>query len=183
MTDLLWPIFEFRYMPDLAGRHGVLRYNKGSWKADDGSNDLAFIWNKHAIAIQLPARRNVVWSWVDAHWEVADPRHARINGHPRHYALRDGATEWGNYWGREQHPNERAAMAAESMARDLWGEAYRITIDFAPAAAHMRLGLVRTREGHETVKLPEDASCFMCGDRFRPDKQYGIGRPFRMPIP
>lgn len=180
-AESLWPVLEFRYLETLAGRHPVFRYNDGLWTRDDGAYDLAFIWKRHAIAITLPARRNILWSWVDAHWETREPRHTDCN--PRHYALREGASGWGPGWERWRHPNERAAMEAEALAKKIWGEAYRVSIDFQPAAPDIRLGLVRDRESKEVVTLPESAVCFMCGDRFDPRKQYGIGSPFRQQIP
>jgi len=73
-------------------------------------------------------------------------------------------------------------MEAEVKAKALWGEAYRISIDFQPSAPHIRLGLVRERDSEQPVTIPENAVCFMCGDRFNPGKQYGIGSPFRTAI-
>src|SRR5690606_33850230 len=114
MATMLHPVYEFRPLPDAfptnfcRGKE-VFRYADGQWLPDDGEYDIAFVSGPFCLMVELPYQRNIIWSWLTGHWQANEPRHP--HGNPWHYMLREGETEWGGNWGRDNHPNRRAGDA------------------------------------------------------------------------
>jgi hypothetical protein len=162
---MLWPVYEFRPLPKIAANGDILRYNAGKWTPDDGEYDLAFIYNNICLMVELPYQKNIIWSWYDTHWGATEPRHPRRNAW--HYALREGATDWGGDWRSYAHPNRRAGDSGMNKAADLHGYANGRHIEFKPPSQHIMAGLVRERETGKLLTIPTDIHCCFCGDEYR----------------
>lgn len=165
IPSALWPVFEFRPLP--SQMHGtVLRYAKGEWLPDDGEWDIAFVsYGMGAplgLGVELPYQRNIIWSGLTSHWAAQNHKHPGSN--PWHYMLRDGETQWGGVWGRDQHLNERAMRAAMGKCCAIngcangWGPAFR---DGNP---WIEAGMVRERDTKRIVRPPERRQCMYCDD-------------------
>jgi hypothetical protein len=161
--QLLWPVYEFRPLPGFFVGP-VRRYADGAWIEDDGEHDLAFINESGApvcLYVCLPYRKNIICSWTTGHWSAFDPAHP--NGNAWHYALRDGEKDWGDGWGRDSHPNERAGRAGMDK---LVGErrcANGRHVEFHANDKHIAAGLMRERDTGNVFRFADDLTCMYCG--------------------
>lgn len=160
---MLHPVYEFRPLPSVL-RPGfeTYRFADGQWIEDDGEYDLAFVNHNVCWMVDLPYQRNIVWSWIDGHWTGNEPRHPRMN--PWHYMLRDGETEWGGPWDRDQHPNVAAGRSGMSWACAKYRCANGRSVKFHLGDKHIAAGLVRERDGKCVLTFPPKLRCMYCGD-------------------
>lgn len=161
----MWPVYEFRLLPG-ALKGPVRRYAEGKWLEDDGETyDLAFIsgWGAPICKmIDPPYQRNIVWGWCTGGWRSLESRHPRAN--PWHYALRDGTTEWGGDWGRDQHPNHKAGRAGMQALVSEHRCANGDGIDVTRPGRHLLAGLLRERDTGIVLAPPPRPTCMYCGD-------------------
>lgn len=161
----VWPVFEFRPLPDQM-RGTVLRHNGGQWIADDGEHDVAFVcYGAGAplgLYVDLPFQRNIVWGGLTSHWSGANYDHPRAN--PWHYMLCEGATEWGGEWGKDWHPNAKAGRDAMNHCCAINSCANGRGPKFEHGDPYFSLGLVRVRETGAVVVPPPALTCMYCGE-------------------
>lgn len=161
----LWPVYEFRPR-ECHSRGTVLRYANGEWLPDDGEWDIAFVsfgmGAPLGLGVELPYQRNILWRGKDGHWTQPNHNHHRSN--PWHYMLREGETAWGGAWGKDMHPNSRAADAAMKKCCALNSCANGVGPQFEITDPYIVLGLVRDRETKEIVRVPTNFTCMYCGD-------------------
>lgn len=165
MSELLWPVMEFRPLPD-ALKGDLRRFADGAWVPDDGEYDLAFIsdfGSPLCLCIELPYQKNIVASWLTTPgaWQAFEPKHPR--GNPWHFMLREGTKKWGGDWGRFRHPNRLAGDSGMSKLSGERGCANGIHVEFRVGDKHMEAGLVRERDSKKIVALPEKLVCMYCG--------------------
>ncbi len=164
MKKLIWPVFEFRPLPN-SFRGEVHRFAGGEWIPDDGEYDLAFAavgWAENTcLYVSLPYQRNIICSWLTGHWtsHVAEHPH---DGNPWHYALRDGAHKWGGDWGRDRHPNTLAGDRGMSFVSSKRGCANGRHVEFRADDRHIAAGLLRDRETKEIFSFPDNMQCMYC---------------------
>lgn len=162
MNRMIWPVYEFRPLPDVF--HGeVIRYADGAWLPDDGEYDLAFAcpWDRKVLYVDLPYQRNIVLSWTTGHWSGYEAQHPR--GNAWHYALREGASEWGGGWNRDAHPNSKAGRNGMNHVCGMTGSAAGVGIEMQPTDKHILARLVRERDSKQVLTLPLDRLCMYCG--------------------
>jgi len=163
----LWPMLEFRPLPELL-RGIVVRYAEGAWLPDDGEYDLSFIAYgagvPRGIYIDLPYQRNIIWSGLTSHWSAKNYEHPRCN--PWHYLLREGASDWGGDWGHDSHPNYRAGRAAMSECCRRNRCANGTGPKFEDGDKHILAGLVRERETKRIITPPAHRVCMFCGGKW-----------------
>jgi hypothetical protein len=160
---MLWPVFEFRPLPDFF-KAGARRYAEGKWIEDDGEYDVCFIgnvgWENYSLYVSLPYQKNIVCSWLSGHWTGSVAEHPRQN--PWHYALRDGETEWGGGWERDRHPN---SLAGRRGMDEVCGQircANGRHVEMHANDKHIAAGLLRNRETKETFRFPQGLKCMYC---------------------
>ncbi len=163
----LWPVYEFRPLPQHA-RGTVLRYAEGEWLPDDGEWDIAFVnygaGVPRGLGVDLPYQRNIIWSGLTSHWSARHVDHPRLN--PWHYMLRDGETEWGGPWGRDTHPNKRAYEKAMSHCCSINRCANGSGPEFKIGDPYIAAGLLRERDTKRVATFPERLICMFCGSRW-----------------
>jgi len=165
-----WPVYEFRPLPGTF-RGEFRRYANGAWLPDDGEHDVAFIGHAESgdgwtfpccLYIDLPYYENIVCSWLTGHWSVTERRHPR--GNAWHHALREGATEWGEPWGRDSHLNYCAGREGMAqMASDHRCCNGRL-VEMHANDPHIAAGLLRERDTKRVFTWPESVKCMYCGD-------------------
>lgn len=157
----LFPVYEFRPHPDWRGP--FFRYADGAWLPDDGEHDLAFAAPDSCMAysVDLPYYENILWGWYVVHWSDHVREHPR--GNAWHYALRDGATTWGDHWGRNGHPNTIACRAAMDYVASRRSCANGRGPEFHLYDPVISLGLLRVRDTKEVVVPPKEPVCMYCG--------------------
>lgn len=181
MSELVFPVYEFRPDPDWLkswarpSNPGPLhRYDGGQWREDDGEYDIAFTMLAGGaplcLYVSLPYHRNIRWSWLTGHWSgpgpAAHPTYTRsLSPNPWHYMLRDGATDWGRAWAREQHENTVAGDKGMSWVSSQRGCANGRHVEFHLNDPHIKAGLVRERESKTVVVFPERPICMYCDAR------------------
>lgn len=161
-------VFEFRPLPDFF-RGEVRRYAGGAWIPDDGEYDLAFIgihrdWYPCCLYFNAPGQKNIVCSWLTTSW--TSTIHGHPGGNPWHYALRDGATEWGgpleDYY---TNPNRKAGDSGMNKQASESGCSNGSHIEFKPDDQHIRAGLLRDAKTKRVFAWPDDMKCMYCGIR------------------
>lgn len=161
----LWPVYEFRPLPEHC-RGTVLRYADGQWLPDDGEFDLAFMvygaGAPMAYYVDLPFQRNIVWSGLTSHWSASNYDHPRAN--PWHYMMREGESEWGGDWGRDRHLNTRVGREAMSACCARNSCANGDGPQFKEGDRYIVVGLLRERETKAVVTPPDRLICMYCGD-------------------
>lgn len=158
---VIWPVFEFRPIPgQLQGE--VRRYADGKWLDDDGEYDICFINHRISLYFEPPYQRNIICSWLTTHWTGAVQNHPR-GGNPWHYALREGAAQWGGDWGRVRHPNYLAGRAGMNEVCRLHGCANGRHVEMRPDDKVIAAGLLRNRETKEVFRFPDGMICMYCG--------------------
>lgn len=157
------PVYEFRPLPRADGVE-VFRYAGGKWVKDDGEYDLAFAVPHDCLAyfIDVGYQRNIIWRWLDQHWQGQNHKHPRSN--PWHYMLAPGETEWGGDWGQYNHANYRAGREATSYVCGLRHCANGIHAEFAIGDPYIAAGLVRNAATKEVVRFPDVFNCMYCGE-------------------
>ncbi len=158
------PVYEFRpILPKCYGE--VFRYNGGDWIVDDGEYDLAFAHPSACMAYGfcVPPRLGIIWSWTkNGRWGAC------VAGHPRgnawHYMLREGETEWGSCWSKQQHLNYIAKEKAMSFVCSKGGGACGVGPEFHINDPYIEQGLLRVQETKEIIKFPDIFNCMYCGD-------------------
>lgn len=164
-TKMVWPVYEFRPLPDSFqdyGWGGVRRYADGAWLDDDGEHDLAFIGGGVCLYFAPPYQRNIVCSWLTTHWTGGVTGHPR-GGNPWHYALRDGESDWGGEWGRDSHPNERAGRAGMDKVCSERRAASGRHVEFNANDPIIAAGLLRERDTKKVFEWPRNLACMYCG--------------------
>ena len=157
-SQTCWPTYEFRPLPDWV-KGVVHRYADGAWIVDDGQYDLAFVMPTDAMfyGIALPHHRNILWSWITRSWHDSEPLHPRQNAW--HYMLREGATDWGDDWSRQSHPNTRALDDARDWLCRTRSCANGHHVEFNPANSIICAGLLRECDTKEPVAPPSSLKC------------------------
>ena len=171
MTDkTLWPVYEIRPLPNEL--ETCWRYAKGHWVEDDGRWDLAFAGKskeRYAIVlgVELPSQKNLLWGWLTGSWQKKLPRSFdHPDGNPWHYSLRVDTHDWGKYWGKEAHPNERAYKEGMNWTCTKYGAANGRPIRFALKNPYILAGLVRDRETGTVLVPPAEPLCMYCGHKW-----------------
>lgn len=169
------PIYEFRPLPQTM-RGTVLRYCGGEWAPDDGEYDLAFAMPDECVVyyVDLPYQKNIVWSWLDQHWQRNNAAHPR--GNPWHYMLRDAAKKWGGDWGRQNHENTRAGDSGMSHVCDLRGCSNGRGPEFTIGDPWIARGLVRDASTKEVVAFPKKFLCMYCGEHDTPQESASLNQ-------
>lgn len=157
---MIWPVFEFRPLPGLL-KGDIRRYAEGKWLDDDGEYDVCFINHSISLYFEPPYQRNIICSWLTGHWSLDVADHA--GGNPWHYALREGATDWGGDWGRNSHPNYKAGSAGMNEICRLHSCANGRHVEMKATDKHIAAGLLRNRETKEVFRFPHGLTCMYCG--------------------
>ena len=163
LTQTTRPVYEFRPLPGFF-RASFHRYADGAWVPDDGEYDLAFAsvaFGSLCLYVEHPYPANLRWSWLTTDWRGSIAEHPR--GNPWHYALCDGASEFGKDWGRDRHPNSLAGRSGMNWACAQASCASGRHVEFHPFDPHIRAGLVRDRETKAILVPPDDLRCVYCG--------------------
>lgn len=160
MGNELWPVFEFRPLPD-GGVRTLYRYAGGLWIPDDGEWDISFYGDYMAYYVEIPYQKNILWKWTTQHWSGFEPQHP--GGNAWHYYLRGGETDWGGQWDRYAHENERVGRLAMSECCSKYHCANGRAVEFKLDDPYMFHGLVRNRETKEIVVPPSEPECMYCG--------------------
>lgn len=161
MTKQLWPVYEFRPLPEDIQYGDLYRYAGGKWIPDDGEYDLAFSIRAMHYYVDLPFHKNIIWSWVTKHWSSYEPKHP--NGNAWHYALREGETEWGGAWNKEKHRNTIASRSSSTFTCKRMRCANGRGPEFKIGDPYIKAGLVRRADTKEVVVFPEKPKCMYCG--------------------
>ncbi len=171
MAKHLFPVYEFRPLPETVRGGNLYRYAEGKWIEDDGEFGLAFAslaGAPMAFGIDLPYRPNILWSWTTVHWGSKYRRHPR--GNPWHYSLREGRSEMGDGWNRDSHPNTAAMDNAMNWVCGKRGCANGRGPRFQLDDQFIKAGLVREKATKEIVVPPESPICMYCGTKWLEDK-------------
>lgn len=158
----LWPVYEFRPL-DRWMRGDVFRYAEGQWLKDDGEYDLAFVMRNEqtCYGVDLPYRRNILWSWTTRGWQYNEPLHP--DGNPWHYQLREGTKDWHDIWPRERHANRVAFERASDWLVSQRCCANGHFVEFRANDPVIAAGLLRRVDTKEIVHVPERLVCMYCG--------------------
>lgn len=159
MSDLLFPVYEFRPLPSF---HPSYRFADGKWIEDDGEYDLAFTAGQTCMYVCMPYHRNIMWGWTTGHWAADQGGHP--GGNSWHYMLREGESAWGKPWGRDAHPNELAGRRGMDFLVSKHRGANGTGVDFHLDEPVIAAGLLRLRDTKEIVRFPEKPLCMYCSD-------------------
>lgn len=160
---MLWPVYEFRPLPDSFRRgYDIRRYAEGAWVKDDGEYDLAFVADGQCFYFEVPYRPNILCSWLTTHWSGSVRGHPR--GNPWHYALRKGESGWGDLSkGRDAHPNELAGRSGMTKICSERGGAGGFSVKFDASDPIIAAGLLRERDTKNVFGWPDNLTCMYCG--------------------
>ena len=163
-------IWEFRPLPNYFENCNVRRYAEGLWLPDDGKYDLAFIGTVNVNAdggfpVCLyfeEGRENVLCKWVtNSYWDI-QPKHPNSNAW--HYALKTGATEWGDSIDFNNTPNSIAKQSGMNKMSSEKGCCNGHSVEFKYSDPHITAGLLRNGETKEVFEWPKDLTCMYCGE-------------------
>jgi len=160
-----FPVYEFKLISPHEKRSWLrYDYDTGDFVPYDDEHSILFVEDSYCpifLWFEPPYQKNIIWSWAKhGNWGANVEHHP--NGNAWHYMLREGETEWGGSWGRDNHPNDYVTDYAR--ATHMRGGSSGGAVDKHICDPHILRGLVRNYFTKEVLTFPDKFDCFYCGE-------------------
>jgi len=168
MTELKFPVYEFKLLPSQIPKNDWFRHDEktDSWVPHDDEWAMAFIHldaYPTCLYVNMPYYEGIEWSWVkDGRWGAYVSRHPGNNAWHRMY--KNGRSRGPRWNDRDKHPNTKVGRKGMRYVADNRGCANGRGVDFHIMDPYIVRGLLRLKETQEIVKFPDVFDCVYCGE-------------------